>query len=162
MPRSRFGVVHAIAVFFLAAVAAPSCGGGGGGDQTAGFLGPWAFASGALTPMCPIAGVPALDLTGGPVLFEKADDSTLSATLNATCIIKFHVSGNSAAVAPGQTCTIDLGAPLGAQTIEITTWTLELAGDVIDCTIAGSLSSCTAMGTGVLVRAGVTDGGARD
>jgi hypothetical protein len=159
MLRSRFGLVLALS---FAALAAPSCGGGAGGDQTVTFLGSWAFASGALTPMCPIPGLAAFDLTGGPVLFEKIDDSTLSGTLNSTCIIKFHASGNRATVEPGQTCTLDLGAPLGPQTMQITTWTLTLAGDRIDCTIAGSASLCTAMGTGVLVRGGTTDGGARD
>jgi hypothetical protein len=161
MPRSRFGSLLALALT-SAALAAPSCSGGAAGDQTAGFVGSWAFASGALTPMCPIAGLAPLDLTGGPVLLEKVDDSTLSATLNPTCVIKFHASGNEATVAAGQTCTIDLGVPLGPQTIQITTWTLTRSGDRIDCTIAGSVSVCTAMGTGVLARAGTTDGGAQD
>jgi hypothetical protein len=160
MPCSRFRLVLALALSF-AALVTPSCGGGASGDQTTSFLGSWAFASGALTPMCPIAGLPPLDLTGGPVLLAKVDDSTLNATLNSTCMIKFHVSGNKATVAPGQTCTLDGGA-LGPLAIQITTWTLTLAGDRIDCTIAGSASGCTAMGTGVLARDGSTDGGAQD
>jgi hypothetical protein len=92
----------------------------------------------------------------------QVDHSTLTGTLNSACIIKFHASGNRATVAAGQTCTLDLGAPLGPQTIQITTWTLTLAGDRIDCTIAGGARLCTAMGPGVLVRDGTTDGGARD
>jgi hypothetical protein len=159
MPSSRFRLVLALALS-IAALATPSCGGGAAGDQTTSFLGPWTFASGALTPMCAFAGLSALDLTGGPVLLEKVDDSTLSGTLNSTCIIKFHVSGNRATAAPGQSCTFDLGA-LGPQPIQITTWTLTLAGDRIDCTIVGSAAGCTAMGTGVLARDAATDGGAQ-
>jgi hypothetical protein len=161
MRLSRLGLAFAFALTF-AALAAPSCGGGGGGDQTTKFVGSWAFAAGSLTPMCGIPGLAPFDLTGGPVLLERVDDSTLSATLNPTCIIKFHASGDKATVASGQTCTLDLGAPLGPQPIQITTWTLTLAGNSIDCTIAGSASICTAMGTGVLARDGTTDGGAGD
>jgi hypothetical protein len=161
MPRSRFALVFALALS-SAALSTPSCGGGAGGDQTASFVGSWAFASGALTPMCPIAGLSPLDLTGGPVLLERVDDTTLSGTLSPTCVIKFHASGNRATVEPNQTCTFDLGAPLGPQAIQIMTWTLTLAGDQIDCTIAGSVNVCTAMGTGVLARDGSTDGAARD
>jgi hypothetical protein len=156
MPRSRFGLVL---VFALAVLATPSCGeSGGGGDQTAPFLGTWAFASGALTPTCPIPGLAPLDLTGGPVLLEKVDDSTLSATLNSTCVLKFRASGNTATVLPNQTCTLDLGAPIGPQPIQIMTWTLTIAGDQLNCTIAGSASVCTAMGTGVLARTSTTGG----
>jgi hypothetical protein len=151
MLRSRVGLVLVVGLSF-AALAASSCGGGGGGDQAAKFVGAWTFASGALTPMCPVPGLQPLDLTGGPVVFEKVDDATLSATFNATCNITFRASGNTAMAAPGQSCTLDLGAPLGPQTIQITTWTLTLAGDRINCTIAGSGSVCTAMGTGVLAR----------
>jgi hypothetical protein len=159
--RLRFRLIVGLCLS-LAALAAPSCGGGASGDQTASFVGSWTFASGSLMPMCAIPGLSALDLTGGPVVLTRVDDSTLQGTLNPTCVIKFHASGNKATVAAGQTCTFDLGTPVGPQTIDITTWTLTLAGDRIDCTIAGSAIGCTAMGTGVLARDATTDGGAPD
>jgi hypothetical protein len=135
---------------------APSC--GGGGDQTTKFVGQWTFASGTLTPVCPVAGLPNFDLKGLNVTFQKVDNSTISLTLNTTCVVKFTVSGSKATAVAGQMCGLDLGAPLGMQSIAVTTWTLSLVGDHIDATIAGKASICSAMGTATLVR-GTTDGG---
>jgi hypothetical protein len=143
----------------LSSTLAPSC--GGGGDQTAKFVGPWTFASGSLMPMCPIAGVPTFNLAGLNVAFEKVDDSTISLVINTGCTVKFSVSGNKATAPSGQTCALDLGPPLGPQSITIKTWTLVLTGNHIDATIAGQALICTAMGTAVLVP-GATDAGAHD
>jgi hypothetical protein len=157
MLRTQLRLALALALFSLLGA---SC--GGGGDQTTKFVGPWTFASGSLTPSCLIAAnLPNFNLTGQNVTFTKVDDSTLSLMLNAGCVIKFHASGNSATVVAGQMCTLDLGPPLGMQSISITTWTLSLVGEHIDNTIVGTASVCTAMGTAVLVR-GTTDAGARD
>ena len=113
-------------------------------------------------PMCPIS-VPNFNLTGLPVTFQKVDNSTISLTLNAGCVVDFKVSGSKATVAANQTCTLDAGAPLNMVSIAITKWSLSLVGDHIDNTISGSASLCTAMGTATLVRgtidAGVTGGG---
>jgi hypothetical protein len=138
---------------------APSC--GGGGDQTAKFVGPWTFSSGALMPMCKaITGVPTFNLAGLNVTFDKVDNSTISLTLNTGCVVKFKVSGSKATAEAGQMCALDLPT-LGPVSVGIQTWTLTLTGDHIDNTIAGVALVCTATGTAVLVR-GTTDAGVRD
>jgi hypothetical protein len=149
---------HALASVLVLAAAGPSCGGGGSGPATAQFVGPWTFTSGQLTPMCFGASLSPVELKGLNVSFTKIDDSTISLTANAGCVVHFHVSGNQATVAAGQTCTLDTGTMLGTAAIMITTWTLSLSSDHIDTTIAGTASVCTASGTGVLVR-GTSDAG---
>jgi hypothetical protein len=145
----------------LSSTLAASCG-GGGGDQTKSFVGPWTFASGALVPMCgAIQGVPTFNLAGLNVTFAKLDDSTISLMLGSGCAVKFHVSGSMASAASGETCTLDVGPPLGQTSIAITKWTLALTGEHIDAMIAGTAFPCTATGTAVLVR-GTTDAGVRD
>ncbi|HVU51609.1 MAG TPA: hypothetical protein VHL80_13030, partial [Polyangia bacterium] len=161
-PVASFGLAprHLALAALLALAAAPSCG-GGGGNQTAKFVGPWTFSAGTLTPMCPLAGltVPSFNLMGLNVTFQEVDGSTISLTLNTSCVVKFKVSGSKATVAPNQTCSLDVGAPLGMVNIDITTWTLSLVGGHIDCTIDGSAAGlCTAMGTATLVP-GTTDAG---
>jgi hypothetical protein len=108
--------------------------------------------------MCLLAGLPPYDLTGLNVSFTKVNDSTISLTINAGCAVSFQVSGNQATAAAGQMCALDLGPPIGMQSIMITTWTLALSGDHIDAAIAGAAVGCKAAGTGVLVR-GTSDGG---
>ena len=137
---------------------APSCGGGAGGDQTTKFVGTWTFSSGALTPKCALISTP-FSLKGLSVMFAKVDNSTISLGISAACVVKFNVSGDQATVEPKQTCTLDLGPPLGAETVAIDTWALTLSGDSIDNTIVGSVAGlCTASGTAVLTRGGA-DGG---
>jgi hypothetical protein len=147
-----------LAVAFFVAVVGSSC--GGSGDQTANFVGSWTFATGELTPMCAIAKVPPVDLTGLNVTFDKVDDSTLNLMLGADCNVKFHATGNKATVAADQTCTLDT-MEFGSQTIEVTRWTLSFVGSHIENGIAGYASFCSLEGTGVLAR-GTTDAGARD
>lgn len=143
----------------LAFGAAPSCGGGAAaGDQTTNFVGPWTFQSGALTPVCPIPGLSPFDLTGLNLTLTKVDDATISLKINAACDVHFRVSGTSGTALPGQTCALDLGGALGMQSVAVTSWTLKIVGDEIDCTIAGKASICSASGTAVLVR-GTTDAG---
>jgi hypothetical protein len=142
----------------LALAAAPSCGGSSGGDQTTKFSGAWTFKSGSLTPTCPIPGLSPFDLTGLNVAFTKVDDSTIALMINTACNLHFHAADTKATVLANQTCALDLGGALGMQNIMITSWTLSLAGDEIDCTLSGRASLCTAAGTGVLVR-GTTDAG---
>jgi hypothetical protein len=120
--------------------------------------------SGQLTPTCLTMALSPFDLTGLNVTFAKVDDSTISLTANAGCVVHFHVSGNQATVAASQTCALDVGGALGMQSIAITKWTLTLSGDHMDADIAGTASICTAAGTAVLVK-GVSDagvGGRRD
>jgi hypothetical protein len=155
-----------VSLVALALAAASACSSAGpSGDQTTKFSGAWTFASGQLAPTCSIAaGLPPFDLAGLDVTFTKIDDATISLTINATCDVHFHVSGDSGTVLANQTCALDLGGVLGMQNIMVTKWTLALAGDQIDCAITGQASFCSAAGTGVLVRrtadAGVTDGAA--
>jgi hypothetical protein len=159
MPSSRrsLPVLWPLAAL-LAFVAAPSCGGGSAGDQTTNFVGPWTFQSGALTPVCPIPGLSPFDLTGLNLTLTKVDDATISLKINAACDVHFRVSGTSGTALPGQTCALDLGGALGMQSVAVTSWTLKIVGDEIDCTIAGKASICSASGTAVLVR-GTTDAG---
>jgi hypothetical protein len=149
-------------VSLAALAAAPSCGGGSPAPQTDKFVGVWTFQSGMLTPMCPIAGVMPVSLVGLPVTFAQLDSTTLSLTLNASCVIHLKVNGATATVAAAQTCSFDV-AGLGPTAVDITTWTLALSGDHIDNTIAGQVMAgfCTASGTGVLVR-GTGDAGTSD
>jgi hypothetical protein len=142
----------------IALAVAPSCGGGSAGDQTTNFVGAWTFKSGALTPICPIPGLSPFDLTGLNLTLTKVDDATISLKINAACDVHFRVSGASATALPAQTCTLDLGGALGPQSVAVTSWTLKIVGDEIDCTIAGRASLCSASGTAVLVR-GTTDAG---
>src|SRR5260221_5382678 len=107
--------------------------------------------------MCALIATP-FSLTGLRVVFTKADDSTISLGIGAACTVKFKVSGDRATVESNQTCTLDVGA-LGPQTVAIDRWTLALSGDQIDNDIAGSILTCTASGTAVLMRGG-SDGGA--
>jgi hypothetical protein len=152
----RFAIVTSLA---FGALTLSSC--GGSSDQTTSFVGPWTFASGTLTPtMCPFA-VPSFDLAGLNVDFTKVNDSTIRLTLNAGCVVDFNVSGGKGTVAANQTCGLDVGPPLNMVAVSIQTWTLSLMNDHIDCTIAGSASICSAIGTATLVR-GTTDGGPRD
>jgi hypothetical protein len=147
-------------VSLAALAAAPSCGGGSPAPQTEKFVGAWTFQSGMLTPMCGAlaAGVMPVSLVGLPVTLAQLDSTTLSLTLNASCVIHLQVSGATATVAAAQTCTLDV-AGLGPTAVDITTWTLTLTGDHIDNTIAGNVAGfCSATGVGVLVR-GTTDAG---
>jgi hypothetical protein len=143
----------------VALMAIPSCG-GGGGDQTVKYVGTWTFSSGELTPTCTLlAGVKPFSLAGLTVMFAKVDDGTISLGIGAACTVKFKVSGTNATVEPMQTCTLDVGAPLGTVMVGIQSWTLTLSGDQIDNMIAGSVAGiCTASGTAVLER-GASDAG---
>jgi hypothetical protein len=141
----------------LALALAPACG-DSGGDQTTKFIGDWTFASGSLAASCLGSPLPPFDLTGLPATFTKVDDGTIALGLGTVCSVKFHVSGNEANVAAGQTCTLDLGTGLGMQSITIMKWSLTLTGDRIDNDIQGMAAICMASGTAVLVR-GAPDGG---
>jgi hypothetical protein len=156
MRRKLWLVVPCVLVV---ALGAQSCGSSASGDQTTKFVGSWAFSSGSLSPTCIGQQISSFDLTGLPVEFTKVDDATISLAIGTGCTLMFHASGNSASVEAGQTCTLDLGDPLGMQSIMVTKWTLVVSGDEIDATIAGTASVCTAAGTGVLARR-ATDGGA--
>jgi hypothetical protein len=145
----------------LALAAIASCGGGSTGDQATKFTGPWTFTSGELTPVC-IGGIAVspFSLAGLGVVFEKVDDSTIKLTAGTSgCEVKFKVSGNTATAEKGSTCALDLGPPLGPQTIMIAKWTLKLSGERIDNDISGAVSLCMASGTGVMMK-GAPDGGA--
>jgi hypothetical protein len=159
--RSRLAVVALVALFGAAA----SC--GGGSDQTSKFLGPWTFLPSHLTISClgPNVG---FDLTGLDVTFAKVDDSTISLTTNPGCVVQFQVIGNQATAAANQTCALDDPSGLGTETFALTKWTLTFSGEMLNADIAGTTSSCTAMGTAVLVMSttagagGPHDAGGRD
>jgi hypothetical protein len=164
MSRLRSLPLALVVSLALGALVLSSCG-GNSGDQTTSFVGPWTFSSGTLTPNCPILGAsapPNFDLAGLNVTFAKVDDTTIRLTLNVSCVVNFNVSGGKGTVAANQACALDV-PKLGMVSVAITSWTLTLTNDHIDCTIAGSAESnlCTAIGTATLVR-GTTDGGPRD
>src|SRR4051812_24049843 len=159
-PRMRNGITKS--ALLLAVTLAAACG-SSAADDAMKFVGSWTFASGSVAATCS-SGLPGgtFPLAGLTVMITRVDNSHIRIEANTSCIVNFSVSGATASVAAGQTCTLPTPT-LGPQQIDITTWTLALASGSIDAAITGTAIGglCTASGTGVLVPA-AGDGGTSD
>ena len=137
------------------------------GDPAANFAGSWTFASGSIQPMCNIAGIPAVDLTGDTMTVTRVDPTHVSTMLTGTdvmCNVNFTVTGTTATAATGQTCAVTAPVTIGgvamtvAVKIDISTWTLNLSGDTLaiamtgTATAEGGLLSCTPTADGSATR----------
>ncbi|HEY7376679.1 MAG TPA: hypothetical protein VIF57_31260 [Polyangia bacterium] len=145
----------------LAAVAAGVAGCGSnaktGSDK---FVGTWTYA-GMINPNCAGSAQTPLDLTGYSTTITASDASHITVQLGTVCTVMFDVDGFTATAQAKQTCVFDLGATLGMQTVMITKWTLTSTGmDTVTSDFAGTVSICTAAGTGTLTR--VADAGTTD
>jgi hypothetical protein len=85
---------------------AGGCGGGGDEKNVEKFLGEWKYGMAELMVTCPPA--PAMKFPYmGSLTFAKGTDSDLAGTPSAsTCSLKFDISGDTATLLPGQSCTI--------------------------------------------------------
>jgi hypothetical protein len=132
-------------------------GGGGGTPRTDEFVGTWRYDSGTLMPnMCMVLGtvIPPIPLTGETITITKTDATHINVNAGAGCDVAFTVSGGVATAGPGNSCAVTvMNIPV---TLNITSWTLTLAGSALNSAESGSAplggSSCTASGTGTLGR----------
>ena len=134
------------------------------GDPAANFAGSWTFASGSIQPMCNIAGIPAVDLTGDTMTVTRVDPTHVSTTLTGTdvmCNVNFTVTGTTATAVSGQTCVVTVSSV--AVTVDISAWTLTVSGDMLSMAMNGTATaagilSCTPTANGMATRAS-DDGG---
>jgi hypothetical protein len=132
------------------------------GDPAANFVGSWTFATGSIQPMCNLAGIPAVDLTGDTMTVTRVDPTHVATMLTGTgvmCDVNFTVSGMTATAEANQTCafTVSVGGTSTAVTVDITSWTLTVSGDSLTMNMSGSANiqqiiTCTPMGMGVATR----------
>ncbi len=135
------------------------------GDPAAAFAGNWTFGSGSIQPMCNLAGIPSVDLMGDTLTIIRVDPTHVATTLTGTgvmCNVNFTVTGNTATAATNQVCAVTAPVTIGgvsmniAVTIDISSWTLNLAGDTLTIAMSGT---ATAEG-GLLSCTPTADGGA--
>lgn len=150
------------AALLLAMIAIPAGGcSSDGGDDAAKFAGTWTFDSGMVMPMCALLPLADFSLVGLEVIITATDKSHLAVTAgNAGCAVNFTVSGATATASPGQACTLEVAG--GPRMIGVTSWTMTIAGDIIQTQLTGTLEGlCMPSGLGVLGRH-AADGGAAD
>jgi hypothetical protein len=148
-------------------------------DPAAAFTGSWTFGSGSIQPMCKLGSlasgtalsIPSFDLMGDTMMVTHVSATEVSTKLTGTgvmCNVNFTVSGSTATAVTGQTCLVTVMADLGTGamsipvTIDISTWTLAVSGDMLTiamtgtATAEGGLVNCapTADGMATKVNAG--------
>lgn len=143
----------------LALAALAGC--GSSADDAAKFAGEWTFESGQLAAACgqTIQAPAPFQLRGLSVTLKRVNNSAfdLIAGTAQKCTLHFSVSGNKATAAANQPCILDVGS-FGEQTLNVTTWTLDLTGDHLVSTTSALVLICSLNGSGVLARGG-PDGG---
>jgi hypothetical protein len=137
------------------------------GDPAANFVGSWTFGSGSIQPMCNLAGIPAVDLTGDTMTITRVDPTHVATMLTGTgvmCDVNFTVTGSTATATSGQTCVVTAPVTIGGVmmnipvTIDISSWTLNVSGDTINIAMSGTASaeggllSCTPTADGMATR----------
>jgi hypothetical protein len=137
------------------------------GDPAANFAGAWTFGSGSIQPMCNIAGIPPVDLTGDTMTVTRVDSTHVATMLTGTgvmCNVNFTVTGTTATTATGQTCAVTAPVTIAgvmmniAVTIDISSWTLTVSGDTLTMAMTGTASaeggllSCTPTADGQATR----------
>jgi hypothetical protein len=158
-----------------AALLAFGCSSGSGtgtSNPSAAFTGTWTFGSGSITPSCGTLTVPPFDLTGDTMNITRVSDTEVATSLTGTgvmCNVNFDVSGSIATAQTGQTCLVTVMIALGGTptsvpvTINITSWTLNVSGNMLSINMAGTASAeaglinCTPTADGTATRSG--DGG---
>ena len=137
------------------------------GDPAANFAGNWTFGSGSIQPMCNIAGISPVDLTGDTLSIIRVDPTHVSTSLTGSglmCNVDFTVTGSTATAASGSTCVVIV--PVGGMNftvnIVITSWTLTVSGDALSMAMNGTATadnilSCTPTADGMATR--VSDDG---
>jgi hypothetical protein len=153
----------AVAALFLLGCGSSSI----AGNPAANYAGNWTFGSGSIQPMCNIAGIPAVDLTGDTLTIIRVDSTHVATTLTGMgvmCDVNFTVAGNIATAATGQTCAVTAPVTIGgvsmniAVTIDISSWTLNISGDTLTIAMTGTASaeggllSCTPTADGMATR----------
>jgi hypothetical protein len=120
------------------------------GDPAAAFAGNWTFGSGAIQPMCNLAGISPFDLTGDTMIVTRVDATHVATMLTGTgvmCDVNFTVTGTTATASSGQTCVVTAPVTIGgtqmniAVNINISTWTLNVSGDNLTMAMTGSASA---------------------
>ena len=137
------------------------------GDPAANFAGAWTFGSGSINPMCNVAGIPSVDLTGDTMTITRVDPTHVATMLTGTgvmCDVNFTVTGSVATATSGQTCLVTAPVTVAGVmmnipvTIDISSWTLNVSGDTITiamsgtATAEGGLLSCTPTADGSATR----------
>lgn len=116
------------------------------GDPAAAFAGAWTFGSGTLQPMCTPLTIAPFDLTGDTMTIVRVDPTHVSTMLTGSgvmCDVNFTVAGSTATAVSGQTCvvTVASGTTTIPVTININTWTLNVTGDTLSMSMAGSATA---------------------
>ncbi|HVV17006.1 MAG TPA: hypothetical protein VHH90_07365 [Polyangia bacterium] len=150
----RLGLAVAVLALSMA-----GCGSSSNANADA-FVGTWAFQSGSIMPMCPVA-VADLDLTADVVTIAKVDSSHVLLSIAATgvtCDVRFAVDGTTATAESNQTCSIVASGQ--SAVVNVTSWTLVQSGMSINMSMKGTSSvsasgftlTCTPTSTGIMVR----------
>src|SRR5450631_1709691 len=110
------------------------------GDPAAAFAGAWTFGSGTLQPMCTPLTIAPFDLMGDTMTIVRVDPTHVSTMLTGSgvmCDVNFTVAVS------GQTCvvTVASGTTTIPVTININTWTLNVTGDTLSMSMAGSATA---------------------
>ena len=138
------------------------------GDPATNFAGNWTFGSGSIQPMCNIAGISPVDLTGDTLSIIRVDPTHVSTSLTGSglmCNVDFTVTGTTATAANGSSCLVNV--PVSGTnvpvSIVITSWTLTVSGDTLSMAMKGTATaanilSCTPTADGMATRAS-DDGG---
>jgi hypothetical protein len=131
------------------------------GDPAAAFAGNWTFGSGSIEPMCSGVTIVPVDLTGDTMTIVRVDATHVSTMLTGTgvmCDVNFTVTGTVATAVTGQTCvvTVPVATTSTTVTIHISSWTLNVLGDMLSMSMNGtataSILSCTPTADGNATR----------
>src|SRR3954452_16358082 len=151
------GVCGAAAALFLFGCGSSSI----TGDPAAAFAGAWTFGSGSIEPMCTGLTIAPVDLTGDTMTIVRVDATHVSTMLTGTgvmCDVNFTVTGTVATAVSGQPCvvTVPVGTTSTPVTIHISSWTLNVSGDTLSMSMAGTASAsiltCTPTADGTATR----------
>lgn len=137
------------------------------GDPATAFAGNWTFGSGSIDPMCSGITISPVDLTGDTLTVVRVDPTHVSTSLTGSgvmCNVNFTVTGATATAVSGQTCAVTVPVTSTSNTtvtIAITSWTLNVSGDMLTMSMAGTANAviftCTPTADGKATRA--SDGG---
>ena len=130
------------------------------GDPAAAFAGTWTFGSGSIEPMCNIAGITPVDLTGDTMSIVRVDATHVSTSLTGSgvmCNVNFTVTGTVATAVSGSSCSVivPVGTTNTTVLIQISSWTLNVMGDTLSMSMNG-----TATAAGILSCTPTADGSA--
>lgn len=134
-------------LILLALVAASTLSGCGGDDGSAAFIGTWQYGAGSTTTLTCTGTAPRVSNNTGTFQLAAGTESDIIEVPDAgdTCApTKFNISGSTATVVPGQSCTtMDAGRTTVAS---LSSYTLTLGADGKSLTLTAN-GSATVTGT---------------